>query len=135
VISSLLVLLGTIVGATAAIVGQVISERYKRHRDRQMTARGLAASIEATLLMTDRRGYVPLIEGIVARLKQGQQIKSEKLLDDPSVDPVTAGMLDRVGLLGHDLPGRIVAFMFVLTGIRIDLVGGEKENSMTICQP
>jgi hypothetical protein len=129
------VLIGAIVGAMAAIIGQLISERYRRHRDRQMTAGGLAASIEATLLLTDRRGYALLFEDIVARLKQGQQIKPEKLLEDASIDPITAGMLDRAGLLGHDLPGRIATFMHVLTGIRTDLVRwgkGEFDNPAKI---
>jgi hypothetical protein len=71
-------LAGAVVGAAAAIIGQLTNERYKRHRDRQMTARGIAASIEATLIMTDRRDYVGMIEGMLAQIQQGRQIKAEK---------------------------------------------------------
>jgi hypothetical protein len=127
------VLLGAVVGAAAVIGGQLIGERYKRYSDRQMTARGLAGSIEATLLLTTRREYVPLFEHTVRQIEQGHSVKFDKLLDDASIDPITAKMLDRVGLLGHDLPTRVAAFMNVLTGIRVDMVRfgrGEFDDNM-----
>jgi hypothetical protein len=127
------VLLGAIVGAAAGIGGQLIGERYRRYTDRQMTARGLAGVIEATLLMTNRREYIPLFQGVLRQIEQGQTVKFDKLLDDASIDPITTKMLDRVGLLGHDLPARVAAFMYVLTSIRMDLVRfgrGEFDNNM-----
>jgi hypothetical protein len=42
-------------------------------------------------------------------------------------------MLDRVGLLEHDLPARVATFMQVLTGIKIDFVRfgrGEFDQNM-----
>jgi hypothetical protein len=125
--------LGALVGATAAVTGQLINERYKRYRDRQMTARGIAASIEATLMMTNRREYAPLVENMIAQIGQGQQIKGEKLIEDASIDPITTKMLEHVGLLGSDLSARIATFMSVLTSIRLDLVRfgmGEFDNNM-----
>jgi len=133
IVSPLLVLVGTIVGAAIAIIGQLFSERYKRYHDCQMTARGIAASIDATLIMAERRGYVQSFENMIARISQGEQIKAEMIIEDASIDPITAKMLDRVGLLGHNLPARVVTFMQVLTGIRQDLVRfgrGELSDNM-----
>jgi len=68
-------LFGAIVGAAAGVGGQLIGERYRRYSDRQMTGRGLAGSIEATLLMTIRREYIPLFEYAVPQIEQGQPVK------------------------------------------------------------
>jgi hypothetical protein len=62
------------------------------------------------------------IEDWIRRIDQGEKLRPQKLLEDASIDPITAAILERVGLLGHDLPARFIAFMFVLTSIRIDLV-------------
>jgi hypothetical protein len=132
-LSPVLVLVATLVGAGAAIFGQLLNERFKRYRDRQMIARGIAASIDATLLMTDRREYVPLFEGMLRGIDQGKTVQGEKLIEDPSIDPITSKMLEQAGLLGHDLPARIAVFMQVLTGIRTDLVRfgrGEFDGNM-----
>jgi hypothetical protein len=136
IVPPLLVLIGAMVGATAAIFGQLLTEGYKHYRDCQMTARGIAASIDATLIMTDRRGYVRMAENIIARINQGEQIKAEKIIEDAGIDPVTEKLLDRVGSLGHDLPVRIAIIMQVLTGIRLDfLCGSEGANLSKTCPP
>ena len=121
-LQSILVLLGTIVGALAAIGGQLISEKYRRRCDRQMIARALAGSIQATLMMNERRNYVTYFQGLLQRIDRREQVEFDKLLRNASVDPITERMLDRVGMLGGNLPSRIIEFMFVLTSIRIDLV-------------
>ena len=55
-----------------------------------MTALGLAGSIEATLIMTDRRNYVPFFEHLAQQFEQGSPfIKFPKRIEDSAIDPVT----------------------------------------------
>jgi hypothetical protein len=115
-------LLAAIVGASAVILGQLLNEAYKRHRDRQMTAKGIAALIHSTLAMTERRSYVTYFEELLRRLARHEPVKFERLLVRSGPDPITEQYLDRVGLLAGDLPTRIAEFYQVLTGIQIDLM-------------
>jgi hypothetical protein len=118
----MLALIAAIVGASAVILGQLLNEAYKRHRDRQMTAKGIAALIHGTLAMTERRSYVAYFEELLRRLARQEPIKFERLLVRSGPDPITERYLDRVGLLAGDLPTRIAEFYQVLTGVQIDLM-------------
>ena len=73
-------------------------------------------------MMNERRNYVTYFQDLLQRIERGEQFKFDKLLENASVDPITERMLDRVGMLGGNLPSRIIEFMFVLAGIRVDIV-------------
>jgi hypothetical protein len=113
------VLLGAIFGAILSGVGL---ESYKRHRDRQGTASAIAGEIFAILQMSAKRNYVSWFHGMLSTLDSGTDLKVPDILRRPiELDPVISKYLDRIGLLGEDLPERIVTFYHQIMGIRSDL--------------
>jgi hypothetical protein len=69
------VVAAALIGASAVLSGSLLNESYRRLREQRKIAFGLAGSIEATLIMTDRRGYVALAEGFVLAVRQGTPVK------------------------------------------------------------
>jgi hypothetical protein len=115
-------ILGAFIGASAAMGSNLLVEAYKRHRDRQGAAAALAASIQATIDLARRRGYVGLFNHYVAELRAGRDVKIPTLVKAlGQIDPITDRYIDRLGMFGGALSFEIAYFFSVVIGIRLDL--------------
>ena len=85
--------------------------------------------------MTEVRQYIPLFERILKQLEAGTDLRIPTWTPKPfDLDPVLEHHLDRVGILGGNLPSEIVTFYTYLHGIRTDLerlVAGEFDGNLT----
>jgi hypothetical protein len=119
-LAALTALLGVIVGTILSGVGL---ENYKRHKDRQGTASAIAGEIFGILQMSDRRQYVALFTAFLAELDAGRDVAIPPIIHaDQDLDPVVKAYMQHVGLLGGDLPERVVTFYQQVAGVRIDMV-------------
>jgi hypothetical protein len=119
-LATLAALLGVIIGALLSGVGL---ESYKRHRDRQGLASALAGEIFAILHMTSKRNHVVWFTAMAKQLEADQPVKIPDIVQRPlQLDPVIASLVDRLGLLGANLPERITTFYHYVNGVRLDIV-------------
>jgi hypothetical protein len=117
--TALMAFLGAILGAILSGVGL---ESYKRHRDRQGVASALAGEIFAILQMSEKRNYVQWATQLVQQLEAGEAVKIPDVVAKPiELDPVAAKHVDKIGLLGGNLPEKIATFYHYVMGIRLDL--------------
>lgn len=125
-------LLGAFIGASAAIGGGLSLEAYKRRQDRRGVAMALAGAIETELWAVRRRGHVAFFESMLPQLDTGVRpeffgFAREEDARNPTID----AYLDKIGVLGGELPSHVIRFTQIMWGIRVDasrLVAGKLGN-------
>ena len=125
-------LLGAFIGASAAIGGGLSLEAFKRRQDRRGVAMALAGAIETELWAVRRRGHIAFFESMLPQLDGGTLptffgFAREEDARNPTIDVY----LDKVGVLGGDLPSHVIRFTQIMWGIRVDasrLVAGKLSN-------
>jgi hypothetical protein len=116
-----------------AMTGNVIVEKYKCYRDKRSIASALAGEICAIIDIADRRQHVRFYESILVILAQGNDVSLPHLIVDPhKLDPIAEKHLDKIGLLGSELPEKIAKFYTYLSGIRHDIHALAQGASMAI---
>ena len=112
---------GAFIGAFAGIGAGIVLEAFKRYRDRVGTASALVGEISAILDIANTREYVQYSDWLLEKLRQAPGHKVAMLFGDPKlVDPILEKHLDKLGLLGGDLPERVAIFYSRVRAIRFD---------------
>jgi hypothetical protein len=100
------VLGGAFIGGSAMLCSGIVVEAFRRHRDRRAIALVIAGEISA---LTNRSAPRPLIQQMAA---PGQGESSSFPGEAEVLAPIAIErVIDRVGLLGGDLPFRIAAYL------------------------
>jgi hypothetical protein len=112
------------IGASAGIGSGLLLEAYRRRRDRKGVASALAGEISAILTITSMRQYEQLFAGLLSRIEAGEDVPIPLVItNDPNaLDPIIAKHIDKLGMLGGNLPERVAHFHYVLNALRIDAV-------------
>src|SRR5690349_12349192 len=112
-------LLGALIGG-AAIGGQLVSESYKRHRDRRSTAAAIAGEVSAITKRAAMGKTAEHYEHLLRMAERGEKLAFPKLHRDPvAFDPVYEKHLDKIGLLDPDVVMSAAAFYNYLQGLRV----------------
>ncbi len=116
-------LLGALIGAGASTVNALVAEGDKRRRDAQAVAVAVAAGIETTIWMTERRGHVATFEWMLQQARLGQPTYVLGAVDEKRMtDPIADKLVDRIGVLEADLATRSYRFFSVTYGLRTDIL-------------
>lgn len=115
-------LVSVMVGGVIAMLGNVVQDSLKHSREKKSTASALAASIQGSLDMVERRQYIQFFEHNLAALRQGVPLQFGRIVAyENLIDPIAERYLDRLGLFDADLALKIAGFYSNLMGIRLDL--------------
>ncbi|MGI4794455.1 MAG: hypothetical protein ACRYG8_10345 [Janthinobacterium lividum] len=116
-------LLGAIIGVRGAASTGVKLENHKRRRDGQAVAVSMAAAIETSIWVVERRQQVQFFEWLLEQAKAGETIQIFGAVDENRLtDPIADALLDRLGLIDADLGARSTRFFTILYGIRVDIL-------------
>jgi hypothetical protein len=117
-------LVGSFVGASAAIGAGPLLESYKRHRDRSGTASAIAGEIAAIIDISIKRKHAEGFASFLVPLKKGTDVKIGNIVgfNKDALDPIIESHIGKLGLLPSSLSRKIAAFYTYLQGIRIDLL-------------
>jgi hypothetical protein len=113
-------LLGALIGGGAAIGGQLVSESYKRYRDRRGTAAAIAGEVSAITKRAAMGKTAEVFENLLRMAQRGEKVTFPNLHRDPmAFDPVYEKHLDKIGLLDPDVVMSAAAFYNYLQGLRV----------------
>lgn len=116
-------LVGTIIGACAVTLNGVRLENHKRRRDGQSVAVAMAAAIETSIWVIERRGHVATFQWLLDQARAGTPIQVFGAVDENRLtDPVADKLLESVGLLDPVLASQAIKFFTVLYGLRVDIL-------------
>ena len=92
-------LVSVMVGGVIAMLGNVVQDSLKHSREKKSTASALAASIQGSLDMVERRQYIQFFEHNLAALRQGVPLQFGRIVAyENLIDPIADRYLDRLGL-------------------------------------
>lgn len=109
--SALIGLIATIIGA---ILGAILNEKYKRHRDAVATAAALAGELSSY-----RQALVALdnsLPVLISRVEQGAPLNIPE--QAPPTDIAFEAYVDRIGLLGSQLAEQVAYVYGQIRGFR-----------------
>lgn len=135
-LTGVIVLLSTIVGAFAAYFATRTQRREDRKVERVAIAVGIAAEVEAYIDLVTRRNYSDLVRHIIGQLNAGQNISLSTLLPSSGsikeLFPLSFSQLDKVGVLGeetYDLARFLTSLAGVLATIELARSGAFEYRS------
>ena len=116
-------LLQLIVGAMLGALAAIALERHKHATDRRGVASAIAGEISAWIYGVEMRGQVEEFTAHAVRVRSGQAGQGPYAWIDTESnrDPVLTAYINRIGVLGGNLPERVARFYTILESLRSDL--------------
>jgi phosphoribosylanthranilate isomerase len=115
-------LVGSVIGACAAIGGSIFQDRSKRKNDREAVEQGIAAAIEVIISGIKRRRHVENLKAVATRLEAGEMVQLFGFGDKESfMNKLAASNIERSYQLSSRHVRHAQRFFTMFSGILVDL--------------